>query len=81
MNERDFVYWLQGFLELREDKSGLTARQVSVIQDHISLVFKKITPSIPSATDNFKDRSVFGTEAQIKADLDFILDIPTHLTC
>ena len=81
MNERDFVYWLQGFLELREDKSGLTARQVSVIQNHISLVFKKITPSIPSDTDDFKDRSVFGTEAQIKADLDFILDIPTHHTC
>jgi hypothetical protein len=81
MNERDFVYWLQGFLELREDKSGLTARQVSVIQDHISLVFKKITPSIPSTADDFKGCSVFGTEAQIKADLDFILDVPTYLTC
>ena len=81
MNERDFVHWLQGFLELREDEEGLTARQVRVIQDHISLVFKKITLSTFTATNDFKDCSVFGTEAQIKSDLDLILDLPTHLTC
>ena len=77
MNERDFVYWLQGFLELREDKSGLTARQVSVIQDHISLVFKKITPD----RRDYSSSNIFGSSESIRRELDEILDIPTHLTC
>ena len=77
MNERDFVYWLQGFLELREDKSGLTTRQVSVIQDHISLVFKKITPD----RRDYSSSNIFGSSESIRRELDAILDIPTHLTC
>lgn len=42
MNERDFVYWLQGFFELTESKE-LTPDQVRIIREHLSLVLKKDT--------------------------------------
>ena len=44
MNEREFCYWLQGFMELTENHPGLTANQLKVINDHLQLVFKKETP-------------------------------------
>lgn len=43
MNSEQFCYWLQGALELGGAKY-LTAQQVQVIQDHLDLVFKKVTP-------------------------------------
>lgn len=43
MNERDFLYWLQGFLELSGQES-LSKEQVQVIREHISLVLSKQTP-------------------------------------
>lgn len=46
MNEREFCYWLQGFFELSgEDVVDLSAEQVQIIKDHLSLVFKKVTPN------------------------------------
>lgn len=44
MNERDFAYWLQGFLEISETTT-LNEKQVQMIKDHLALVFKKETPS------------------------------------
>lgn len=44
MNTENFVYWLQGFLELREDDKPLTPKQVQIIKDHLALVFTKETP-------------------------------------
>lgn len=48
MTSRDFCYWLQGHFEVRgEPTSALTADQVQVIRNHLSLVFKhEIDPSI-----------------------------------
>ncbi len=43
MNERDFCYWLQGFVEIN-GPSGLTEEQMKIIKDHLSLVFDKQTP-------------------------------------
>lgn len=43
MNERDFVYWLNGFLEVGNPKT-LNATQVKQIKDHLKLVMKKETP-------------------------------------
>jgi len=43
MNSLDFVYWLQGFFELSENKK-LTKKQVLIIKDHIALVLSKVTP-------------------------------------
>jgi hypothetical protein len=44
MNEREFCYWLQGFFELGgQDVVELSAEQVQIIEDHLALVFKKVT--------------------------------------
>ena len=42
MNERDFVYWLQGFFEISREKS-LDESQTKIIKEHLALVFMKIT--------------------------------------
>lgn len=44
MNERDFLYWLNGFLELSGSVT-LNEKQVQVIKEHIALVVTKVTPS------------------------------------
>lgn len=46
MKTEEFAYWLQGALELNPDmlKKGMTPEQVQTIQDHLNLVFKKVTP-------------------------------------
>jgi hypothetical protein len=54
MQSRDFCYWLQGFFEinsagrdLSEHSSGLTASQVSMIKNHLNMVFvHEIDPSL-----------------------------------
>lgn len=43
MTERDFIYWLNGFLELANPNT-LNSTQVQIIKDHINLVMKKETP-------------------------------------
>lgn len=37
MNERDFKYWLRGFMELAEPKR-IGPRQLKIIEEHIRLV-------------------------------------------
>lgn len=50
MTSRDFVYWLQGYLEIGaqgQAPSGLNAAQVECIKRHLALVFKhEIDPSM-----------------------------------
>jgi len=41
---KDFCLWLQGMFELNPPTDGLTQSQVNIIQDHLNLVFTKITP-------------------------------------
>lgn len=43
MTEKDFVFWLQGFIELTETDS-ISDKQWLVIKDHLKLVFDKVTP-------------------------------------
>lgn len=47
MTSRDFCYWLQGYLEIRENKtSGINPAQTEMIQRHLNMVFKhEIDPS------------------------------------
>ena len=46
MNSRDFCYWLQGFFELTEEGSVLSAKQTQAIKNHLNMVFKhEIDPS------------------------------------
>jgi len=37
---QDFCYWLQGFLELRQENKEISVEQVKVIQNHLNLVFQ-----------------------------------------
>lgn len=43
MTPENFIYWLQGFMEIADPKS-MDEKQIQVIKDHISLVLKKETP-------------------------------------
>ena len=45
MTPENFVYWLQGFLELSHQTS-LDEIQTKVIRDHLALVFDKKTPTM-----------------------------------
>ena len=46
MTSRDFVYWLQGFLEVSEEKT-INEKQTEIIRKHVNLVFKhEIDPSM-----------------------------------
>lgn len=45
MNERDFVYWLQGFAEL--NGAPPSEQQWAAIQQHLGLVLTKVTPAVP----------------------------------
>lgn len=46
MTPENFVYWLQGYLELTANPY-LNVQQVAIIQEHISLVLTKKTVDIP----------------------------------
>ena len=47
MTSRDFVYWLQGFMEINDPKT-LTKEQALIIQRHLRMVFAhEIDPSMP----------------------------------
>ncbi len=39
----EFVYWLQGFVEL-QDSDSVSDKQWQIIKDHLKLVFDKKTP-------------------------------------
>jgi hypothetical protein len=43
MNERDFIYWLIGFLE-SGNLTSLNEDQVKTIKEHLTLVVTKVTP-------------------------------------
>jgi len=45
---RDFIYWINGFIELNEgeiNSVGISPNQVKIIKDHINQVIKKETPN------------------------------------
>lgn len=44
MTPENFVYWLQGYLELTND-AVFSPEQVQIIKDHLKLVFQKETPT------------------------------------
>jgi hypothetical protein len=46
MTERDFCYWLQGYLELAGTDAALTPERVECVRRHLSMVFEHaIDPS------------------------------------
>jgi hypothetical protein len=44
MTPEQFTYWLKGFFEI-SNSAELSEVQVSIIKDHLDLVFKKVTPN------------------------------------
>lgn len=45
MNTEQFCYWLQGYAELNPDNPP-TPEQWKMIQEHLRLVFTKVTPPL-----------------------------------
>ena len=57
MNSRDFVYWLQGFMELADPKS-INEKQTELIKRHLNMVFfHEIDPSFGEHRRPCLDRS------------------------
>jgi|LauGreDrversion4_2_1035121.scaffolds.fasta_scaffold96309_6 hypothetical protein len=51
MTSDQFVFWLQGYLELSQHLNGpkdLNERQVEEIKSHLDLVLTKVTPNLPT---------------------------------
>lgn len=64
MNSRDFVYWLQGALEIFDPKEGLTKEQLAVVKKHLNLVFKhEIDPSYGDEKHQAKLNEVHGSSS------------------
>lgn len=48
MTSRDFCFWLQGFFEIAGPQAEIGAHEVTLIRNHLNLVFKhEIDPSMP----------------------------------
>lgn len=45
MSPEQFAYWLQGFVELTDGKAPSEAQWKS-IKEHLSTMFKKVTPAV-----------------------------------
>lgn len=54
MEPINFVYWLQGHLEITNQK-GMTEEQVEKVRDHIKLVLEKVTPEKTERADKAKE--------------------------
>jgi hypothetical protein len=51
MTSQEFVYWLNGFLELIGAKT-LDEHQLKIVREHMSLVLAKVTPtSVPMSEE------------------------------
>ena len=57
MTPEQFSYWLRGFFEL-SGQTVLNAAQCKMVQEHLDLVFTKVTPEL-DATDTCKDVNPF----------------------
>jgi hypothetical protein len=56
MDSLNFVYWLQGFLELSGPET-MTAEQVATIKQHIALVLEPVTQKKPDPGTVLRDLS------------------------
>lgn len=56
MTPQEFCYWLQGYFELTgKEAESLSATQVSVMRNHLNLVFKhEIDPKYPGKPEELQ---------------------------
>ena len=75
MTTEQFTIWLQGFFELSEEKT-LSEKQVTIIKDHLALVFEKVTPDRngPTAQDLYVHELETKKSKRVKINMDSILD-------
>jgi len=59
MNERDFVYWLNGHVELNPMQDHPTPAQWKMIKEHLALVMTKVTPDLIGKPHDFHPGSKF----------------------
>jgi hypothetical protein len=71
MTTEQFTIWLQGFFELSEEKK-LSEKQVTIIKDHLALVFEKVTPDRSAPAP--KGLDVTSTSKRVKINMDSILE-------
>lgn len=43
MSPKEFCYWLQGYIELQPELTGLSDKQLLIVAEHLALVFRKVT--------------------------------------
>ena len=64
MTPENFVYWLQGMLEIGDVKK-LNKEQVNIIKDHIKLVLTKVTPAYQAHPWTLSTTSVSNTTSPL----------------
>ena len=62
MSERDFCFWLQGFMGISGKNCQLNPEQVKIIRDHLSLVFNKITPVYDNLPKYVQQEAILNTK-------------------
>ena len=61
MTPENFCYWLQGWFELNETidhREGATPETLKMIQDHLALVFNKVTPNQAERNKEIRDKVI-----------------------
>lgn len=77
MSPENFAYWLQGFNEIVG--KAPTQEQWQVIQDHLSLVFNKVTPYYNNSPRYLGNVPVAQNHNQKKCDFVLSGNPPTEL--
>lgn len=60
MNAQEFCYWLNGYLEMSDDKF-INENKTKMIKEHLSLVFNKVT-SVDKINDFLKENPFYSNE-------------------
>jgi len=61
MTQNDFVFWLQGFVEIQNSDNPPTKEQWQIIKDHLQLVFRKVTPNyVPQKNCSIEEHTYCG---------------------
>jgi hypothetical protein len=69
MTSRDFVYWLQGFMEIADPKA-LTEEQIKTVRNHINMVFiHEIDPSYGDAKHQQKLQDAHDAKKEVSGGL------------
>lgn len=80
MSTDQFCYWLQGFNELVGKNP--TEEQWRIIQDHLNLVFNKVTPNYtPNYTPVNKTYCYSGKKCNNLSDLNLLETYNQLITC